>query len=45
MNTPRRRQRFLIEVVRLVEAKILSVTEKILDILAGGVDFVSFEDL
>lgn len=32
------------DVIRLVEAKFLSVAEKILEVLADGVDFVSFED-
>lgn len=31
------------EVVRLVETRILSVAEKILEILAGGSDYLSFE--
>src|SRR5690606_31432165 len=43
MNTPKRRQRFLMDVVRLVEAKVLSVTEKILKVLGDGIDFLNFE--
>ena len=31
------------EVVRLVEEKVLSVTEKILGVLGGGSDYLSFE--
>lgn len=31
------------EVNRLVEAKILSITEKILDVLEGGSDYSTFE--
>jgi hypothetical protein len=30
-------------VVRLVEAKVLSVTEKILKVLGDGIDFLNFE--
>lgn len=31
------------DVVRLVEAKVLSVTEKILKVLGDGIDFLNFE--
>jgi hypothetical protein len=43
MNTPRRRQRFLMDVVRLVESKVLSVVEKILEVLEGDSDYSTFE--
>jgi len=38
-TNPQRRSRFLMEIVRLVESKFLSVAEKILEVLEGNCDF------
>src|SRR5690554_3233295 len=43
MNTPRRRSRFLMDLVRLVEEKILSVVERIFAVLDGKTNYHSFE--
>jgi hypothetical protein len=43
MKTPRRRPRFLMDLVRLVEEKVLSVVEKIFGVLDGKTDYNSFE--
>jgi len=42
-TNPQRRSRFLMEIVRLVESKFLSVAEKILEVLEGNCDFRAFE--
>jgi len=42
-TNPQRRSRFLMEIVRLVESKFLSVAEKIPDVLEGNCDFRAIE--
>jgi hypothetical protein len=42
-NPQSRRQRFLMEIIRLVEEKVLSVTAKVLEVLEGEVSYQSFE--
>jgi hypothetical protein len=44
-NTPRRRSRFLMEVVRLVEEKVLSMAVKVLGVLEGEFSFLNFESI
>jgi hypothetical protein len=43
MNPPRRRQRFLMELVRLVEQKVLSTVEVIVKVLEGEIDYPNLE--
>src|SRR5690554_6155411 len=43
MNTPQRRLRFLMDLIRLVEEKILSVVNEISKIFEGEIDYLTFE--